>query len=266
MTDDDAPFMRHYAQQRDALLAHVVKQLAADPDVVAVWLEGSFGRNAGDELSDLDIGIAMQDDRLPAIAADPGAFVRRLVPTSLENPAPSNAPPGGAFMLTWVSWADVGVPFQVDWYWYPVSMAIRPAASRIVLDRPGSAIPVAECLAAISATERDAAIRDALAMTVIAAKSIARGNAWSVAAHLRSIARLGATLEWLNAHGVPPTYDQVKHARPAGDVPNTTTDQLAVLRSLLKAIATEIPRSDVDTDAFADALRQAHAYLDAIAV
>lgn len=103
-------------------------------------------------------------------------------------------------------------------------------------------------------------------MTVIAAKSIARGNPWNVIHHLRSVSRLVATLEWLNTHGALPSYDQVKHARPAGDVPNTAADQIVVLHSLLTSIATEIARAGVEAEAiFADALHQAHAYLDAMA-
>ncbi|MGC4192083.1 MAG: nucleotidyltransferase domain-containing protein [Thermomicrobiales bacterium] len=217
-----------YARNRDRLLADLVAGLERDPDVVSVWLEGSLGRGGADDLSDLDIGIVVKDGRIAEIVADPGRFVRNLAVTCLEIPAPSNAPPGGAFLLTWASWGDTGLPFQVDWYWYPASTAIRPAASRIVMERPGYGIPVAAS-APLVAIDRDAAISDAirsaLLRTMIAAKSLARGNPWNVVHHLRSVDRLRATLAWLVVHGESPTYDQVKYTRPSHTLPATREEQ-----------------------------------------
>jgi|YNPBryantNP2012_1023418.scaffolds.fasta_scaffold00123_9 predicted nucleotidyltransferase len=48
-------------------LAEVVADLAADPNVVAIWLTGSLARGAGDPYSDVDLGIAL---RTEAYAAD----------------------------------------------------------------------------------------------------------------------------------------------------------------------------------------------------
>lgn len=263
---NESEFAHQYAQQRDALLAHVVEQLAADSDVVAIWLEGSFGRGEGDNLSDLDLGIVMRDERLPAIVADPGAFMRGLIATSLEIPAPSNAPPGGAFLLTWASWGECGVPFQVDWYWYPASTAVRPAASRIVMTRPGCVIPVATS-APLAATDReeaiDSAIRSALLMTMIAAKSFARGNPWNVVHHLWTVDRYRATLAWLVAHGESPTYDQVKHARPSDTLAATREEQAALLRALCSAIR-ELAATAGRGDRFAEAMAATERYLDGV--
>lgn len=83
-----------HARERDASLDVLVRHLARDPDVLAVWLEGSLGRGTADDLSDLDLGVVVEDGRMPAIAGDPGGAVRSVVETSLEIPAPANAPPG----------------------------------------------------------------------------------------------------------------------------------------------------------------------------
>jgi len=55
-------------------LAAVVADLAADPDVVAIWLGGSLARGAGDRYSDVDLCIALRPevyaaDEIPAAAA-----------------------------------------------------------------------------------------------------------------------------------------------------------------------------------------------------
>lgn len=259
-------FAAGYARERDRLLAHLVDRLERDPDVAAVWLEGSLGRGDADDLSDLDIGIVVKDERIAGIVADPGRFVRDLVGTSLEIASPSNAPAGGAFLLTWVAWGDAGLPFQVDWYWYAASTAMRPAAARPLMDRSTIPIPVAT-LPMLSDEERDAAIADAirsvLSMIVIAAKRIARGNPWIVASHLRSVDRLRQAAEWLIAHDQRPPYDALRSLERRSPVPNTHEAQATLLRAQLAALRGTIAAAG-RKEQFSEAADRAERYLGGV--
>ncbi|MGB3330852.1 MAG: nucleotidyltransferase domain-containing protein [Thermomicrobiales bacterium] len=264
--DANTRFATAYARERDLLRAHLVAALARDPDVQAIWLEGSFGRGTADDVSDLDLGIVIRDERLPAIAADPGAAVRTLVGTCLDIPAPANAPPGGAFVLTWVRWGELEIPFQVDWYWYPASSAIRPDAARVLLDRLPTALAVA-VPHRMSRPERDAAIADAigqaLSMALIAAKSIHRGNAWRIASHLIAVDRARLAAAWLLAHDQPIAYPTSRGLGLQGDVPTTRDEQAGVLRGIVADLAAVIAEAGMDAG-FADALRLATQYLDGL--
>jgi hypothetical protein len=51
-----------YAMNRDALLRHIVTFLRSDARFLAAWLVGSFGRGVQDNLSDLDLRIAVTQD------------------------------------------------------------------------------------------------------------------------------------------------------------------------------------------------------------
>lgn len=65
---------RWMALPQSGRLAAVVADLAADPNVVAIWLGGSLARGAGDPYSDVDLCIALRPevyaaDEIPASAA-----------------------------------------------------------------------------------------------------------------------------------------------------------------------------------------------------
>lgn len=264
--DARAVFAAGYAQERNRLLAHLVEMLERDPDVVAVWLEGSLGRGTADDLSDLDIGIVMRDERIPGIVADPSAYVRSLVDTCLEIPSPGNAPPRGAFLLTWVAWGDERIPFQVDWYWYEASSAIRPVDAHVVLDRASDPVPVAD-LPALPDGERDEAIADAirmaLSMIVITAKRIVRGNPWIVASHLHSVDRSRGTAAWMIEHRQRPPYATLREMGLREDVPNTRDGQIALLRAQFADLCNLIALSG-QAGTFAVAVDRAARYLDGV--
>ncbi|MFD3164437.1 hypothetical protein [Herpetosiphon sp. NSE202] len=50
-----------YQTQRDRLIAQLSTTLAADQRFVAGWLVGSFGRNAADAVSDLDLMVIVAE-------------------------------------------------------------------------------------------------------------------------------------------------------------------------------------------------------------
>ncbi|MGC4105229.1 MAG: hypothetical protein QM753_02590 [Thermomicrobiales bacterium] len=259
-------FAAGYARDRDLLLAHIVDQLASDPDVLAIWLEGSLGRGESDDLSDLDIGIVMNDARIADIVTDPGLHARAVVETSLELPAPSNAPKRGAYLLAWVPWGDGRIPFQVDWYWYAASSAVRPANARLVLNRTDEPIPVEERMV-LSDRERDEVFADALrtgfAMAVIAAKRIVRGNAWVIASHLDSVDQLRLTAGWVLEHGARPPYVALRHRGLSGHVPNTRQEQVALLRSMVSELK-DLAVASGQADCFAEIVTQTDQYLDGV--
>lgn len=63
------------------LLARLLAALAADPRVLAAWLIGSVAQGAGDEYSDLDLLLAVEDAALPALADGWRDVVASVAPT-----------------------------------------------------------------------------------------------------------------------------------------------------------------------------------------
>src|SRR5579871_2366960 len=56
-----------YAAERNELLTAIVGALQRDSRVMAAWLFGSIGRGTADELSDLDLFVIIEDDRLAEV-------------------------------------------------------------------------------------------------------------------------------------------------------------------------------------------------------
>jgi hypothetical protein len=139
--------LKEYATRRDALLARMIGDLQADRRIAAAWLEGSFGRNEADEVSDLDLHLAIEDAYSETLCFHPtrrnaGAAPERLALISAfgcpavihENH--NNAPAGGSFSYVLYSVSAV----MVDWILAPRSIAARPIESRLLFDKTG--IPV----------------------------------------------------------------------------------------------------------------------------
>ena len=179
-------WLRVRRDERQALLDRAVEMLVADRRVAAAWLVASLGRDAADDLSDLDLWVVVEDDHMPAIAADRRAFAARIGRPVLVQEAPRNAPPGGAYLL--VLYPGEAGSQQVDWYWQPRSGASIPERTRVLLDRVG--VPPAFA----AAPPPDQALRRATelivifwAMSFIAAKKIARGEVWNAVRMLSAI-------------------------------------------------------------------------------
>lgn len=64
-----------------ALLARILAALADDPRVLAAWLIGSLACGAGDEYSDLDLLLAVEDAALPVLADGWRDFLAGVAPT-----------------------------------------------------------------------------------------------------------------------------------------------------------------------------------------
>lgn len=232
-----------YAAERDALLATVLAVVQRDPRVTAAWLAGSIGRGSADRWSDLDLWLAIEDRELPAIVADPVAFVNAIVPVTMAIRAPQNAPPQGAYLLTWID-GEIG-PQQIDWYWQPASTATRGPQTRLLFER----VPVPRLAVAARLPEReldaalDAAIRNALLMAFITGKHIHRGNQWAVVRHLEQLDRCAGTLKWLLTHGYSPAFDDRLATGLPAAIPVTPEEYRTVWRSLVRGIRARIEQS-----------------------
>ncbi len=143
------PFtLNDYAAGRDALLARIVAYLLADRRFAAAWLEGSFGRNEADRVSDLDLHLAVAAAGSQALCFHPqprnagaAAPQRLALISTFGHPAVihenhHNAPDGGSF--SFVLYAQSAV--MVDWVLTPLSIAARPPESLLLFEK--TAIPV----------------------------------------------------------------------------------------------------------------------------
>lgn len=213
------------------LLNGIQRALEVHPHVIAAWLSGSRGRGTADNLSDIDIWLAIEDDAVESIAADPLAFVHAIAPTIMHIQAPSIAPPGGAFVLTWIP-TDAGFE-QVDWYFTPESDALRAADTRILFEKRGT-IPVAE-----DGTQRlssneiereiEGATKDALLMISNGWKHMARGNSWRALDHIKSAFLSLEKVFWLLEFGEIPTFDRPGRKMRPQELPVTPDQQRAEL-------------------------------------
>ncbi len=185
------------SEARQRLLARIVSTLESDPRVTACWLAGSLGRGGGDPLSDLDLVLAIEDAEAGVLCERPYTVAGKSTPARLKllasfgTPAIihenlHNAPDGGTFS----SIIYLENALTVDWILIPYSVAIRPAATRLLLEkRP---IRVVEAQAG-NAAERGAAASEAIAfawmMLAVACKAMLRGNAVSFHQSLDSVDR-----------------------------------------------------------------------------
>jgi hypothetical protein len=141
--------LNDYAAGRDALLARIVAHLLVDRRMVAAWLEGSFGRNEADRVSDLDLHLAVADPSSQSLCLHPqprnaggaAAPERLALISAFGRPAVihenhHNAPAGGSFSFVLYSTSAV----MVDWVLTPLSMAARLPESLLLFEK--AAVPV----------------------------------------------------------------------------------------------------------------------------
>lgn len=119
-----------YRQGRDALLQAIETAIAGEPQIVAAWLFGSFGRGTQDDLSDLDVWLVVSNADIDEMVARRRDFVKQFGKPVLMLEAPQNAPVGGGYLMVYYD-GPVGA-YQVDWYWQPEPDASVPAAVRIL--------------------------------------------------------------------------------------------------------------------------------------
>jgi predicted nucleotidyltransferase len=126
-----------YLDERNRLLDRISRLLDDDPRVKAAWLIGSLGRDGGDELSDIDVWVVIDDRDISEIIKDPRQYTSQIGQPVLVVEAPQNAPAGGAYLMSGYD-AQIA-PHLVDWYWQPLSSAYVPNQVRILFDKQGLA-------------------------------------------------------------------------------------------------------------------------------
>ena len=159
--------LNDYAAARDALLARIVAHLVADRRIAAAWLEGSFGRNEADRISDLDLHLAVADASSQSLCLHPksrnagaAAPERLALISTFGRPAVihenhQNAPAGGSFSYVLYSTSAV----MVDWVLTPLSIAARLPESLLLFEKTtlpvlAFELPLAEEQPLIDVSER----------------------------------------------------------------------------------------------------------------
>jgi Nucleotidyltransferase domain len=231
--------LRPHREERDALLQRAQELLEADSRVLAAWLTGSLGRGEADDLSDLDLWVVVPDDRLATIRAGSHEDVEAVGRPLLVVDARQNAPVGGAYLLA--LYPGVKGPLQVDWYWEGMSTARRPEDSRLLFDHVG--IPLAEAAPLPSADERasSATARTVFfwAMSDVAAKKIARRDAWGALSLLSLLARTLSEIKWLvTLTGPRPDFSAFPGPPPCPE----PASQMALLREMASEMEEIMPR------------------------
>ncbi len=122
-------------REREGLLARARLRICQDERAASAWLFGSLGRGTEDDLSDLDLFVAVEDYAVPFVIADHADYIWKLGSPLLVLDAPQNRPPGGAYNMA--LYRGQNGPHQVDWYWQPRSLAAIPAQTRVLFDRVG---------------------------------------------------------------------------------------------------------------------------------
>ena len=136
-----------YHQNREVLLANIVKELSGDERFVAAWLTGSYARNEADEVSDLDLNVVVSDSYGASLCKrreqvshqtteERLALFRRFGEPALIHENNYNAPEKGTF--TFVLYSDSAV--MIDWTLVPQKHAHRPFPSLLLFDKAN--IPV----------------------------------------------------------------------------------------------------------------------------
>lgn len=173
MSQSQLQRLKDLARTRDACLAQLTTILASDCRVVAAWLAGSFGRNADDGWSDLDLHVAIEDDAFTSFWNERDQLYRKLGRPLLVQPEmPSNAQLGGRFQLV-----VYPGPVEIDWNIGPASLARRPLETRVLIARRDVSIDTPRPLTQVE--RRDRAMDATVffwAMAPIAVKYAGRGD------------------------------------------------------------------------------------------
>jgi hypothetical protein len=103
--------------------------------VAAAWLFGSLARGDADELSDVDVFVALLHDRSADELDRVDVWLRELGERCRWREDPYNAPDGGRYLEA-VYPADP-IPLVVDSYWQPVSASRRASDTRLLFDKVG---------------------------------------------------------------------------------------------------------------------------------
>jgi len=204
-----------YAQSREVLLTSIITELSADERCAAAWLTGSYGRKNADQVSDMDITVAIAEPYSDILCTrreqvshqttpERHALFSKFGEVALIHENNNNAPEHGTF--TFVLYA--GSALMIDWVLIPQTHAERPSQSLLLFDKPN--IPVAP-----DESEDPEKNKKAVAeihaffwmMTAVTIKYIIRGDlvfvqSWLEVLHklTREIERRLKGIPWLEAY------------------------------------------------------------------
>jgi Streptomycin adenylyltransferase len=205
-----------YGQNHEVLLTSIVTELSGDERCMAAWLTGSYSRNNADQVSDIDITVAIAEPYSEVLCARQEQVSHRTTPerlalfskfgaAALIHENNNNAPEHGTF--TFVLYQ--GSALMIDWVLIPQSGAERPSQSLLLFDKAN--IPVASASAPEEPAQNKKAVAEIYAffwmMTAITIKYIIRGDLvfvqnWLEVLHklIREIERRMEGISWLQAY------------------------------------------------------------------
>lgn len=228
-----------HTAEREVLLQRLIKQLETDKRVVAAWLYGSFGRNEVDVFSDIDIRVIVADADAQTMNAQRREYATRIGVPLLVQEAPHNAPVGGAFLLVMYE-GSVG-PIEVDWTWQPQAQARIPPDAKVLFNRVGLAFEE-NALRPTGPALADALTEQSVffwMMVQVAAKKIARQQAWTAVTVLNYVQYTLDAMKWLlELKNTAPFHEN----RRKGLLPAHPSDQMIHIRSLCREMETLTPQ------------------------
>ncbi len=128
-----AEALREYREDRATLLASLTVSLQSDPRICAVWFHGSFGRGEADDVSDLDLWLAVSDEATAEMNTILGGHAALNVSFIGGKETPQIAPPGGSFFASRHEGRQGTL--GVDWSWQPLSRLTLPADTKLLFER-----------------------------------------------------------------------------------------------------------------------------------
>lgn len=187
---------------RHAALIEALLAICRDDERIRVLeLQASIARGAGDELSDLDLGIAARDDSWESVADDLPARLRGIADTvdllGHAIPAWGTRPHRRIF----VQYSDGR---QIDLVVQPAGGVSGRAPGAVVLYDPDGRLAAERSVRLATASADDVRAWEVLGWELLAnvSKYVVRGSAWEALARL-TMARDVALQLWAVAEGVP---------------------------------------------------------------
>ncbi len=201
-----------YRAARDALVERLRVELEADARFTAAWLYGSLGRGDGDELSDIDLVVVVEQGFVAQICKRPWETGGQTTPERLRlfcqfgepiliHENHQNAKPGGSF--SFVRYRAGGV--MVDWSLRPQMGAARAADTLLLFDKVGIALLPEQGDGPPARDEGKIAERAAFfwMMAGVTAKYLLRGDKAFVISWLVRLVDIVEEVEWMNGCAAP---------------------------------------------------------------
>lgn len=186
-----------HAELIDALL----EVCRADESIRVLELQGSIARGAGDELSDLDLGMAVRDEAWERVAEEMPGRLRRIASTvellSHAIPEWGTRPHRRLF----AQYADGR---QIDLVVQPVASVAGRVPGAIVLHDPDGRLAEERAVSVAAATAADVRAWEVLGWESLSnvAKYLERGSAWEALNRLNEARDLALRL-WAAGEDVP---------------------------------------------------------------